>query len=96
MINWKTDAVEELVFPSNTSIISKHLIEREMTNAGLLDVKAHEKCKQLSQNLNFKNITKFEMIKKMLVICEESSKNDGKKEQIIEKLKELSEDDREK
>ena len=36
------------------------------------------------------------MIKKMLVICEESSKNDDKKEQIIEKLKELSADDREK
>ena len=47
LINWKKDTSDEFVFPSNTSIISKHLIEKEMANAGLLDTNAHERCKTL-------------------------------------------------
>jgi len=45
LINWKKDTNDEFVFPSNTSIISKHIIEKEMANAGLLDVRAHERCR---------------------------------------------------
>ena len=45
LINWKKDTNDEFVFPSNTSIISKHVIEKEMANAGLLDVRAHERCR---------------------------------------------------
>ena len=45
LINWKKDTIDEFVFPSNTSIISKHMVEKEMAKAGLLDINAHEKCK---------------------------------------------------
>ena len=40
MINWKKDTSDEFVFSSNTSIVSKHLIEKEMAKVGLLEMKA--------------------------------------------------------
>ena len=48
LINWKKDTVDEFVFPSNTSIISKHLIEIEMAKVGLLDKQAHERCNDIN------------------------------------------------
>ena len=66
LINWKKDTCDEFVFPSNTSIITKNLIEKEMANLGLLDIKAHGKCKTMCQNIRIKSVTKHEVFKKIL------------------------------
>ena len=90
LINWNKDASDEFVFASNTSIISKHLIEKESANAGLLDIKAHERGKTQESGVDIKKITKFEIIKKVFKICEESCTTSGKKAEIIKKIEQVS------
>ena len=92
LINWKKDTMDEFVFPSNTSIISKHLIEKEMAKVGLLDEKAHERCKTLNYNVGIKKVTKSETQKKVLKICDEASKSKNKKKEILQKIKSISKD----
>ena len=72
MINWKKDTSDEFVFASNTSIVSKHLIEQEMAKVGLLDRKPRHLCAPQVKTYKSKHNQQLEVVNKVSKLCHES------------------------
>ena len=69
LINWNNNPNDEFIFLSNTSIISKELIQKEMVKKGFMDPVNESECGHIKQNYLRQKITRFELMKKALKIC---------------------------